>query len=152
MLLDGLTNTNHTIMAKSKLSPKSDPFAREQVVRLSTPFPLWNLCKLLEVTPIQIVDDLFKNIGSPVKFGSFGETTANQEATEFFLRQGYGREYYTKDEVRQMIAELGIVEGIIPPFDSSYDKIFNDYIRMRDVYLRVWKSKWEDQKKRKPLV
>ena len=51
-----------------------------------------------------------------------------------------------------MIAELGVVEGIIPSFDTSYDKIFNDWLKMRDMYLKVWQSKWKDKQKRKPLV
>jgi hypothetical protein len=116
---------------------------------LVLPLRFLELCKMLEVTPVKVIDDLIWNIASRV---TFKDAIFKQQATDYFVAQGYGRQYYTPDEIRQMIAELGVVVGLRPSNNTKPRKRLNEYSDMRNEFIKVWVNKWKDSRRKKPRV
>jgi len=134
---------------KKKIAKRSNVDDRTQTFELTLPLPFWHICKMLNVEPRKIVVDLFANIGGRVRISN---GLIYQTATDYFVQQQYGQSYYTENEIRQMIGELGIVTGLCPPPNEADKKPFEEYVTMRDEYLKSWIKKWESRCKRKPLV
>lgn len=129
------------------ISPENgDPYAVSQIIDFSFPFAFIALCKMLQVTPMEILMGLTYDIGSEV---SVSNGLVHQRATEYFLSQGYGQGLFTKEQVRQMIAELGIVKGLVDFNDIG--KVEHNYFpqwgRLRESYYRVWEKKWRGKMK-----
>jgi hypothetical protein len=134
-------------MAKQKLTP--NPINTLKKMDLVLPLQFLELCKMLEVTPVKVINDLVWNIASRV---TFKDAIFKQQATEYFISQGYGGQYYTTDEIRQMIAELGVVVGLRPSNNTKPGKRLNEYSNMRDTFIKVWVNKWKGSRRKKPRV
>jgi hypothetical protein len=130
-------------MAKQKLTPNPNNALKK--MDLVLPIQFLELCKMLEVTPVKVINDLVWNIASRV---TFKDAIVKQQATEYFVNQGYGRQYYTPDEIRQMLTELGIVVGLRPDVQPGLQ--LNEYSNMRDTFIKVWVNKWNDFRRKKP--
>ena len=131
-------------MKKKLSSKKGDPYAGMQTIKIAVPFPLLPLCKLLQITPQRIIGDLLNVIGGRLSVGS---GLVYQRGTEYFLDQGYGQDLFTKEEIRRMLTELGIMVGMSAPFGTNQYSSGTEYTKMRDTFLSIWRNKWEQKKK-----
>jgi hypothetical protein len=126
-------------MAKSKPPKKQPEYDRIQKLEFTLPLDFWHLCNLLQIEPRAVLVLFMEDIGSRVEFDS---GLAKQKATEYFLQTGLGQELFRKEDIRQMIGELGIVADLKLPI-SSNDKDFFKSIVARDTGYKVWAKKWE---------
>lgn len=120
----------------------TDQYAQEQNIQLTLPLHVVHLCKMLEVSPKEIILDLIYSIGKSCKKanGDFEEA-----ATEYFLEKGYGQELFTERQIRQMMVGLIALE-IVFPSDSEDRDAFRRWQRLSKTYLDLWTLKWQSKK------
>ena len=131
-------------MKKKPPPKKNDPYAVVQTIKIEVPYPLLPLCKLLQITPNKIISDLLSVIGGRLSVGS---GLVHQRGTEYFLEQGYGQDVFTKEEIRRMLIEVGIMVGMSAPFGTNQYLSGEELTKMRDTFLSIWRNKWEQKKK-----
>jgi len=131
-------------MKKKPPPKKRDPYAVTQTIKIEFPITLLPLCKLLQVTPHRLIVDLLSVIGGRLSVGS---GLVHQRGTEYFLEQGYGQDLFTKEEIRRMLTELGIMVGMSAPFGTNQYSSGAEYTKLRDTFLSIWRGKWEQKKK-----
>jgi hypothetical protein len=132
-------------MAKQKKKKRSTDYRGSQTLQMGFPPQFTHLCRMLEVTPKMIITDLVWSISGSVTVSA---TTGMSLGKEYFLSKRYGYEKFKPEQVRQMVFELGIVEGLIPPFKGKMEGELDEYFKMRNAYFIAWKNKWERIKKR----
>jgi hypothetical protein len=106
---------------------------------------------MLQVRPIQVILGLVYDLGSEV---TVSNGFVHQPATEYFLDRGHGQELFTKEQIRQMMAELGIVMGL-HNINNTGKMDYNHYrqwSRLRESYYRVWEKKWKGKMKPRPKL
>jgi hypothetical protein len=136
-------------MAKKKKPKELDPYAPVQNIRISLPLPFMHLCKLLQVEPVKIINGLLLDIGSAINLSN-GLT--QQRATDYFLSQKYGQELFTEGQLRQMLAELGVIRGLHPSYDVEDIKAVDRWRDLMGDYFKVWETKWQAKKKGPSVV
>ena len=128
-------------MAKKKPTPPAkNPYAGRQTIDIYLPLVIKELCKMLQVTPETIIHRLFWDIGRAVHLS---DGITQNTATTYFIRCGYGKELFTQDQIGQMILELSTMMGTAPGYTEQQWVKHEDWMKMSDAYIRVWRSKWK---------
>jgi hypothetical protein len=124
---------------KSEFIPKK-PWQGSQSLelRLRIPCDVVMLCKLMDTEP----EILIKNFLSCLALEKDSKTPqlAKEACIEFFIRYGYGKEYYSEQEVRQMFKELGAVNDLWP--EQAPPKFIEHHSNWRKKYWKQWFKKW----------
>lgn len=112
------------------------------------PYQFLLLCKLLKVTPEEVIRDFTINLDC----GSWereGKDIAKQHLINYFIECGYGQRYYTVDNIRQMFKEMDALGSLFPK--DSKMKLVKLHAEWRDKYQSWWFKKWFYKIRRKPL-
>ncbi|MBS1653286.1 MAG: hypothetical protein JSU05_00450 [Bacteroidetes bacterium] len=110
------------------------------------PYPFLLVCKLLEVTPEELLLDFMDHLA----FSSWkrtGKETARTHLTEYFMAHGYGQQLYTPEDIRFILRELEALSLVWP------DKCAMEFTELssewRKEYYHYWFNKWFEKPRRK---
>ncbi len=77
------------------------------------PYQFLLLCKLMEVTPEDVIRDFITNLDC----GSWereGKDKAKEHLINYFIECGYGQKFYTIEDIRQMFKEMDSLGALFP--------------------------------------
>lgn len=103
------------------------------------------LCKLTGVDPHSVLHDFMVNVGMENRSKEEEQKTS---AKEYFLKCGYGQEFYSEDEITQIMKELQTVSDIFPN-DCPTD-FLDVHSAWRELYFDYWFDKWYWKHRRQP--
>jgi hypothetical protein len=118
---------------------KSNEYDRFQKLEFTLPLDFWHLCNLLQITPRAVLIRFMEDIGSKV---NFAPELVKQKATDYFLETGIGQELFRKEDIRQIIGELGVIADLKLPINSDHEEFLKS-IEARNAGYQVWIKKWE---------
>lgn len=110
------------------------------------PYQFLLLCKLVDETPEKIIRDFTDNLSC----GSWrreGRDRAKEHLVNYFVAHGYGQQYYTEDDLRQMFKEMDALGSLFPVNGKS--RLINLYSDWRDKHHSYWFKKWFRKHRRK---
>lgn len=123
-----------------------EEYSRHQELKFTLPYSFLLLCKLLEVTPRQMLIDFMDNLS----FGSWkseGTQAARTKLKEYVEQQGYGTPFFSSEELNQIFEELNAI-GLLYPKNAN-EKIIDLHVEWRRQYQPYWFEKWYHKKNRK---
>ena len=119
--------------------PKSDPYSRDQDIRLDLPYQFMLLCKLVQVPPERMLRDFMTNVGRDSWDRSSNEAQRTT-ALAYFMECGYGQDFYTPEDLRQIFWDLDAIGGLWPR--GAEMKMIDLQAKWRDKYHKYWFKKW----------
>jgi hypothetical protein len=131
---------NPAIKRKRKISTN---YRSSQTLHLCFPDRFLAIAKLLQVTPSKMLLDFIFSVGCRP---TFNNNLIEQRATDYFISQGYGKEFFDREQVRGMLTEIGLIERLMPTVDSSSAE-WEEWKKMNKECLNLWKAKWKRIKK-----
>ncbi|HSC36937.1 MAG TPA: hypothetical protein VLD19_03660, partial [Chitinophagaceae bacterium] len=69
-------------------------------------------------------------------------------AVEYFIRCGYGQDFYTEQEMRQLLKDLDAIGSLWP--NNAGRKLIDRHAKWRNKYQDYWFKKWYRKLRRKP--
>ena len=70
-----------------------------------------------------------------------------QTAINYLIQCGYGQDYYSEEDIRQMLHELSSVSALWPAGSNS--KMIDHHALWRERYYKYWFRKWHQKIRRK---
>ena len=132
--------------SKKNLFVKDGTYERMQELQFHFPYQFLMLCKLVQVPPKTILSHFMQDVGR-----DSWQRHKNDEirilTADYMLLRGYGQDYYTKDDLRQMLEELNAIGSLWP--ESASMKLIEQHSRWRDKYYKYWFKKWFYKVRRK---
>lgn len=102
------------------------------------------ICKLMEVTPLQLITDFIDNL-SCSSWNREGRELIKKKLIEYFIEHGYGQKAYSTEEIRKMFMELDSIGSIWPEKgDKNLVELTASWKKEYQVY---WLNKWMVQTK-----
>ncbi len=114
-------------------------YARDARFSFMLPIPFLLLCKLVNVTPEQILLDFMDNLS----FGSWkreGRDEARALLADYFIAYGYGQPKFSTDDLRSIFKELDAL-GMIWPVNAPMELIELTG-KWREEFYTYWFDKW----------
>lgn len=114
-------------------------FQRTQTLKFELPLQFLMICKLVEISPHEIITDFIDNLA----FGSWkreGREKARQLIVDYFITHGYGKELYTPEDLKSLFAELDAMSLLFPKDGEPH--IIDEYSAWRDSHRQYWFDKW----------
>lgn len=127
---------------KPVMNWQTGDYKQAQTIRFDIPLQFLMLCRLVNITPKQLITDFMDNLS----FGSWkreGRDRVKEILKEYFLEHGYGREFYSDEELRLIFKELDAL-GLLFPRDAE-PEILESYASWRENYQAYWFNKWYAQ-------
>ncbi len=122
-----------------KMTWQKNEFERHAEFRFTLPYQFLLLCKLMGVTPRQLLVDFMDNLSC----GSWkrqGRDVPKQKLIDYFIEHGYGQEHYSIEDIRIIFSELDAI-GKLHPYYGEED-IINKHTRWKNDYHTWWFNKW----------
>lgn len=126
-----------------KLKPikkwQTGDYERNAEFKFFLPYQFLLLCKLMEVTPDQMLSDFMDNLSC----GSWrreGRDKAKELLVQYFIEHGYGQDHYTLDDIRTIFKEMDAI-GLLFPVNGK-SKFIEFHAKWRDKYYNFWFKKW----------
>ena len=137
-----------------KVSPKNKPAMEWQVgeyerfaeYEFCLPYQFLLLCKLTDVAPERILNAFMDNLGCGT-WEREGRDKAKGHLIDYFLEMGYGQQYYTTEDLKQMFREMDAI-GMLWPKEGSMDLV-ELQAKWRAEYYKYWFKKWWGKVRRK---
>lgn len=121
-------------------------FSRSLQLKIHLPYQFLLLCKLVNVTPRQMVIDFMNNL-SCGSWNRRGRDKIRETLIEYFQLHGYGLEYFSEEQLKEIFKELN-AQGLLYPHDCD-DKTLEIHVAWRDEYYKFWFQKWFEKDNRK---
>lgn len=134
---------------KKTLSKKTTPqpthpwqtgaWAREASFHFRLPDGFGLLCRLLGITPEQMLTDFMDNLAC----GSCrreGRDAAKAHLVEYVIAHGYRRQQFSEADIRKLFRELDAV-GLLFPRHGS-DELIDSYTQWREMQYQYWFEQW----------
>ena len=134
-------------LPKPELKWQTGAYARHANFHFFLPYQFLLLCRLMDITPAQIITDFMDNL-SCASWNRDGRDTAKAHLINYFIAHGYGQHYYTDTDIREMFREMDAT-GMLFPRDGS-EKLVDRYAKWRDKHHTYWFKKWFRKPRRKP--
>ncbi|HWJ28877.1 MAG TPA: hypothetical protein VNS32_20200 [Flavisolibacter sp.] len=142
--------TNSIVKSKPKpnLNWQTGDYERHADFRFRLPYQFLLLCKLLNVTPEQILLDFMDNasLGSWKREGREG---ARDKIKDYLLECKYGQDHYQEGDIWQMFEELDSIGRLWP--EGARMKLIDLHAKWRDKYHKYWFKKWYRKPRRKAI-
>ncbi len=107
--------------------------------RFALPFQFLLLCKLMNVTPVQILTDFMDNLAGGT-WKREGRDKAREKLVEYFVEHGYGQEIYSTEDIHCIFNEMNAI-GMLFPKDAEQELI-ELHTQWREHYHAYWFKKW----------
>ncbi len=128
-------------MAKKKDVKPKKPWQGSQSLelRLRIPCDVVMLCKLMNLS----VDNLLSGFLSCLAVESFDKNPeiAKKDCIDFFIHYGFGKGYYSEEDIRMMFTELAKVNDLFPKEETSIE-FLDVHSHWREKYYEYWFNKW----------
>lgn len=134
---------------KPELKWQTGEYTRYAKFSLILPYQFLLLCRLVDVTPEQMLLDFMDNLAC----GSWkraGRDEAKEHLINYFTAHGYGQHHYTEIEIRKMFKEMDAM-GMLFPVNGSV-KMIERYSKWRKKQQTYWFKQWWYKPRRKPFV
>ena len=128
---------------KQKPLPRPDPYSRVQDMRLTLPYQFLLLCKLLGLPPQKVLTNFMVDAGCE----RISPPGVRVSAMDYFIRCGYGQDFYKPEDIRQMLWELEAISMLCSD-EGSVEQI-REHARWRDHQHAYWYKKWHGKIRRK---
>ncbi|MBO9572964.1 MAG: hypothetical protein J7497_12280 [Chitinophagaceae bacterium] len=128
-----------------RFSWQKEDYSRKAEFSFILPQQFLLLCRLMSVTPRQMLVD-FMDIISCGSWKREGREASREKLIDYFLEQGYGKQYYSTAEIKSIFKELDAI-GLLYPFNATQELI-NEHTRWRETYHTWWFEKWFEKNKR----
>ena len=117
-------------------------------IRLRIPCDVLMLCKLADIKPEKLLSSFLSCLA--LEKDSKNPQAAKDASVEFFIRYGFGKDYYSEGELREMFNELAMVNNLWP--DTASSKFIDHHSFWRKKYWKHWFKKWYWKVRRKKIV
>ena len=134
---------------KPRMKWQTGAYERWADFRFVLPYQLLLLCKLLEITPEEIVWDFLYNLDCSNRDRA-KRAKAREHLMNYFIECGYGQQCYTEDNIRQMFSEMDAVNQLFPE-NSDNEDLLKKYCEWRDEHQSWWFKKWYYKIRRKKV-
>jgi hypothetical protein len=131
---------------KPELKWQTGDYERYAQFNFILPYQFLLLCRLVDVTPEQVVVDFTDNLSC----GSWkreGRDKAKEHLINYFIAHGYGQQHYSEEDIRQMFKEMDAL-GLLFPTNGKR-KMVDLYADWRDKHHTWWFKKWFRKPRRK---
>ena len=128
-----------TRISRPVIKRQTGDFQQTQSLKLDLPLQLLMLCKVINVTPQQLITDFIDNLS----FGTWkreGRERARELLKDYFLEHGYGQEVFSQDELRSIFQELDAISLLFPK--DAEPEVLSAYSSWRQAYQGYWLEKW----------
>src|SRR3954471_21737915 len=103
----GILSRSKKVPAKLKpeLKWQTGDYARHADFHFILPYQFLLLCRLMDITPEQVLNDFMDNLSC----GSWkreGRDNAKAKLIEYFIELGYGQQQYAVEDIRSMFKEM----------------------------------------------
>lgn len=128
---------------KKIFAPRYDwqvgPYSGVLQADLSIPQNVLLLCKLAGIEPIRVIKDVLESL-SLHKDESDKWGTARKFLIDYFIAMGYGKEFYSEEDRRLMIAQLKHLDSLFP--SDAGMSLIELHAKWRNKYEKYWLKKW----------
>jgi hypothetical protein len=133
---------------KKEIIPKK-PWSGAQLLelRLRIPCDVVMMCNLMDIKPEHLLRDFLSCLA--VENNERNPAKAKQACIDFFISYGYGSEYYSEEERRQMFTELQRINDLW--FEEVPSKFIDLHANWRRKYWKQWFKKWYWKVRRKKV-
>jgi hypothetical protein len=107
-------------------------------VKLRIPCDVVMLCKLTNVSPEDLLSVFLSCLA--VENDKKNSEAAKEASINFFIRSGYGKKYYSEEELREMFKQLAIINDLWPGNASS--RFIDVHAHWRKKYWKQWFKSW----------
>lgn len=115
------------------------PYARFTEFSFPIPYHALLLCKVLEVTPEDLLRDFLAML-SPGCNDVFHQSKKHAHLVDYIIRAEYGAQRYKEQEIRDMFTELNAISTLSP--DGGSEDFREKHYRWREEYYNFWFKKW----------
>jgi hypothetical protein len=122
------------------------PYSRLAKFKFCLPYQFLLWCKLFGVTPRQVLIEFMDD----ADLGSWkreGNQQVREKLIEYFIERGYGKDYYSEDEIRQIFKELDGIGMLFP--EKGKMNLIDLYAKWRDKHQKYFFKKWFNKARRK---
>ncbi|MEJ8840886.1 hypothetical protein WG954_00730 [Lacibacter sp. H375] len=131
---------------KPELKWQTEHYSRRQEFRFQIPYGFLLLCKLLDTTPNDMLHWFMENC-SYCSFEAEGKEQARAHLQDYIIAMHYGQEYYTQENIRQMMNELNAINMLWPK--NAKPKFQTAHANWRNNYFNFWYKKWHRHPRRR---
>ncbi len=133
------TSTGKTVQRKPKpeLKWQTGDYDRHALFRFILPYQFLLLCKLMDITPEEMIRDFAGNLACE---NEKGEEKANEHLVNYFIACGYGQHHYSEDDIREMFKEMDALGLLFPK--TGKRKLVDLYTGWRKKHHGYWFKKW----------
>jgi hypothetical protein len=114
-------------------------YAQYHSERIRIPPQLLLICKIFNIPPMDLIDDFLNNAALSA-WKREGNDTAREKVIEYLIACGYGKDFYSDEERRQILKEAD-AQGILWPKNADI-KLFDLAVVWRQNYHKYWFDKW----------
>jgi hypothetical protein len=114
-------------------------FNRQAIFHFTLPYQFLLLCKLMDITPAQLLRDFMDNL-SCGSWNREGREAVRKKLIEYFIEHGYGRQLYSDEDIHSIFKELDAI-GLLYPKDADSEMI-QSHVAWREMYHQYWFLKW----------
>jgi hypothetical protein len=132
--------------SKPEFKWQTGEYERHADFRFTLPQQFLLLCKLMEVTPHQLLSDFIDNLAC-ASWNLQGRESARSKLVDYFVEHGYGQGDYTQDDIRTIFRELAAI-GLVWPKGGKM-KLIDLSSKWQRKFLRYWFKKWFAKPRRK---
>ncbi|MFL9485721.1 hypothetical protein ACI6Q2_23285 [Chitinophagaceae bacterium LWZ2-11] len=136
-------SSRQTITRRNKPTMKwqTGAYDRRPVFSFCLPYQFLLLCKLMDVTPRNVLWHFMENLSGECRMQDRKEK-AQDHLTAYFLEMGYGSDRYTSDDIRRMFKEMNAIASLWPT--GADNTIMDTHNQWRAAYHKYWfKSRWK---------
>ena len=129
-----------------KLKWQTGDYDRYAQYSFMLPYPFLLLCRLMDITPEEVIRDFTDNLSC----GSWkrqGRDQAKAHLINYFIEHGYGQQYYSEENIREIFKEMDAL-GLLFPTNGKR-KIVDLYAKWRDKHHSHWFKQWFKKPRRK---
>lgn len=136
----------HRTKVKPRMKWQTGEYERHADFRFTLPYQFLLLCRLMDITPDQVLTDFMDNL-SCSSWKREGRDKAKEKLIDYFVEHGYGQHHYAPEDIRGIFGELDAI-GLLWP-EGAKSKMIDRHANWRDKYHTYWFRKWFRKPRRK---
>jgi hypothetical protein len=133
---------------KRQFEWQTGAYSRNAEFRFVLPNQFLLLCKLMNMTPEDMIQDFMDNL-SCSSWKRADRDKAKAYLIDYFVTHGYGQSHYTEKDIREMFKEMDALGSLFP--ENGDNEVIDKYATWRDAYHIYWFNKWFNRVRRSPL-
>jgi len=116
------------------------PYSRTLEFSDYLPYNVLLLCKILNITPRQLITDFLDNFSHDASKRE-GRDAAKESLVDYAVKMGYGKAYFSEEDVRLLFEDFDNL-GAVWPTNSGAGKLIDAYSAWRKRHYTYLFKKW----------